>query len=61
MYVPSLILIPFVLSKIWPGQATIMKKKWLQGDSSVNLQGMVMVLGFRPSTHCHLSIYQVLF
>jgi len=27
MYVPSLISIPFVLSKIWPGQATIMKNK----------------------------------
>jgi len=29
MYVPSLISISFVLSKIWPGQATIMKNKWL--------------------------------
>ena len=27
MYVPSLILIPFVLSKIWPGQATIIKQE----------------------------------
>ena len=26
MYVPSLISIPFVLSKIWPGQASIKKK-----------------------------------
>jgi len=26
MYVPSLILIPFVLSKLWPGQASIMKE-----------------------------------
>ena len=34
MYVPSLISIPLVLSKIWPGQATIMKK-WLKGDYSI--------------------------
>jgi len=26
MYVPSLISIPLVLYKIWPGQATIMEK-----------------------------------
>jgi len=26
MHVPSLISIPFVVSKIWPGQAIIMKK-----------------------------------
>jgi len=34
MYVPSLISIPLVLSRIWPGQATIMKK-WLTGDYSI--------------------------
>ena len=34
MYVLSLISIPLVLSKIWPGQATIMKK-WLRGDYSI--------------------------
>jgi len=38
MYVLSLIYIPFVYSKIWPGQATNMKT-WLRGDSSVNIQG----------------------
>jgi len=31
MYVPSLVLISVVLSKIWPEQATIMKNKWLWG------------------------------
>jgi len=61
MYVPSLISIPFLLSKIWPGQATIMKNKWLWGDNSVNIQGRVMVLMQCTSFHCHLSIYQVLF
>jgi len=30
MYVPSLISIPFVLSKIRLGQATVMKNKWLR-------------------------------
>jgi len=25
------------------------------------MQGRIMVLGFCPSSHCHLSIYQVLF
>ena len=44
MYVPSLISIPLVLSKIWPGQATIMENKWLWGDKSVNIQGMSIVL-----------------
>jgi len=44
MYVPSLISIPFVRSKIWPGQSTIMKNKWLRGDNSVNIQGKIMVL-----------------
>ena len=29
----SLISIPFVLSKIWPGQASIIKNKWLRGDN----------------------------
>jgi len=32
MYVPSLISIPFVLSKIWPGKPIIMKI-WLKGDN----------------------------
>jgi len=49
MYVSSLISIPFVLSKIWPGQATIMKNKWLRGDNSINIQVMIMVLGHCPS------------
>ena len=56
-----LISIPFVLSKIWPGQAYIMKNKWLWGDNSVNKQGMIMVLGFYSSPHCHLSVHQVSF
>ena len=55
MYVPSLISIPFVLSKIWPGQTSIMKK-WLWGDNSVNIQGRIIDFGFCPSPHCHLSI-----
>jgi len=26
------------------------------GDNSVNMQGRIMVLGFCPFPHCHLSI-----
>ena len=108
MYVPSLILIPLVLSKIWPGQASIMEngygeitqyiyilvhctssychlsinqvsfqsllyfprygpdrhqlcKIWLMGDNYVAIQGMIMVLVYATSTHCHISINQVSF
>jgi len=50
MYLPSLISIPLVLSKIWPEQPTIMKK-WLWGDSSVNIHGMIMVLVHCTSSH----------
>ena len=57
MYVPSLISIPFVLSKIWHGQTSIMEK-WLWGDNSVNIQGRIIDFGFCPSAHCHLSINQ---
>ena len=42
MYVPNLISIPFVLSKIWPIQESIMKK-WLRGNNYVNILGMIMV------------------
>ena len=34
-------------------------KKWLWGDNSINIQGRIMVLGFCPFPHCHLSINQV--
>jgi len=57
MYVPSLISIPFVLSKI--GQASIMKKKWLWGDNSVNMQDRFIVVVHCPFPHCYLSINQV--
>ena len=60
MYVPSFTSIPLVLSKIWPGQATIMKK-WLRGDNLVNIQGRMMVLVHCPSSHSCLSINQVLY
>ena len=42
-YKPSSIAIPLVLFKIWPGQATLMKK-WLRGDNSINIQVGSMVL-----------------
>jgi len=51
MYAPSLISNPFILSKIWPRQASSMKNKWLKGDNSVNKQCMIMVLGFCPAPH----------
>jgi len=38
-----------------------MKNKWLWGNNSINMQGRIMVLGFCPSPHCHLSINQVSF
>ena len=43
MYVPSLILVHFVLSKIWPGQASIMNK-WLWVDNFVNIQDKIIVV-----------------
>jgi len=58
---PSFIKIPRVLSKIWPGQASIMKNKWLRGDNTVNIQGRIMVIMHCPSSHCHPSINQVSF
>jgi len=64
MYVPSLISISFVLSKIWPRQESIMKNKWLivtGGDNTVNIQGRIMVLVHCPSPDCHLSINKVPF
>ena len=42
----------------WTG---IHYEKWLWGDNSLKIQGMIMVLGFCPFPHCHLSINQVLF
>jgi len=33
--------------------------KWLWGDNTVNIQSMIMVLGFCPSPNCHLSTNQV--
>ena len=48
--------IPFVLSKISPGQASIMTNTKLRGDNSISIQGRIMVLGFCPSSHCHISI-----
>jgi len=62
MDVPSLISIPFVLSKIWPRQESIMKiNKWLRGDNYVNIQGRSMVIVYCPSPDCHLSIKQAPF
>ena len=54
MHVPSSI--PFVLSKIWPGHASIMKN-WLWGDNSVNIQDRIMVFGTLPFPSL-LSIYK---
>ena len=45
IYIPSFISIP-VLSKIWPRQASIMEKKWLRGDNSINIQGRIMCTEF---------------
>ena len=42
------------------GQMIIMKK-WLKGDNSIHLQGMIMVLVHWPTPHCHLSINKVSF
>jgi len=50
---------PFVFSKIWPRQESVMKKG-LRGDNYVNIQGRIMVLVHCPSSHCHLSINKVL-
>jgi len=36
-------------------------EKWLRGDNTVNIQGMIMVLVYSTSSHCHLSKYQVWF
>ena len=58
IYKPSFISIRFVLFRIWPRKATIMRN-WLRRDNSINIQGWIMVLVHCPSTHCHLSINQV--
>jgi len=42
-------------------QTCIHYEKWLWGDNSIHIQNRIMVLGFRPSPHCHLSINQVSF
>jgi len=36
-----------------------MKNKWLWGDNTVNIQGMIMVIVHCPSSRCHLSINHV--
>ena len=36
-------------------------EKWLWGDNSINIQGLIIVLEFCLSPHCHLSINQVSF
>jgi len=46
---------------MWPGQATIMKNRWLRGDNSVNIQVRIMVLVQCTFSHCQLSINQVSF
>ena len=61
IYKPSFILFPFVLSKVWPGQASIMTNTKLREDNSISIQRRSMVLRFCPSSHCHLSINQVSF
>ena len=56
MYVPSLVSILFVLPKIWPGQASVMKK-WLWGDNSENIQARIIDFCALPF-HSLLSIYK---
>jgi len=56
IYKPSFISIPFVLSKIWPRQASIVKNKWLRENNSVNIPGRIMGIGHCPSSYCYLSI-----
>ena len=53
--------IPFVLAKIWPGHISIMTNTILRGDNWINILGMIIVPRFYPTSHCHLSISQVLF
>ena len=57
IYIPSFISIPFLLNKIWAGQASTMKT-WLCGDNSVNVQGSIMVLVHCISSYSNLSINQ---
>jgi len=38
-----------------------MKTKWFREDNSVNIQDMIMVLVYYPSSQFHLSINQVSF
>ena len=61
MYVPSLISMHFVLSKIWLGPATIMKNEWLRGNNYLNIQCRIMIIVHCTSSNCHLSINQVSF
>ena len=58
MYLPRLISIPFVLSQIWPEQASIMKKN---GYGEITLSIYKIVLVHCPFLHCYLSINQVSF
>ena len=60
IYKPCFTSIPFLLNKIWAGQATTMKT-WLWGNNSVNIQERIIVLVHCPFSHCHISINQVSF
>ena len=42
-------------------RTSIHYEKWLREDNSIHIHGRIMVLGFRPSPHCHLYINQVSF
>ena len=59
MYVPNLIMIPFVGSKIWPGQATITKTIFRRDNSIYTGKDDGFV--HCPSSHCHVSINQISF
>ena len=51
---------PFVRSKIWPGQVSIMKNGY--GEITlVNIQDRIIVLVHCPFPYCYLSINQVSF
>jgi len=40
----------------WKGNSY---EKWLRGDNTVNVQGMIMVLEHSTPSHCNISINQV--
>ena len=41
-------------SRYGPDRNPLWKKKWLRGDNTVNIQGMIVVLVHCPSPHWHL-------